>query len=283
MTVIAGACYRVVSAGGTSQQGSILTRSNAAHKRLHLYPNQVSGHGAPVLEPGDLRDLARMTWAGYLNASNKAAVAGLCAIAGTPDFGTNLVASISALTIIYGDPVVGAFQTTECFGTRLRLTGRSGQLVRFSVEMVGKATTATTVTAPAIADAEFFPFEKGTHGIGDDTLLGFDVDYRTGFFARFAPDGELGYSGINESLRQRALAVTLYLAHNAASYAEWADYAAITRADHTLTLSGSDGSTCVIAVGGYYEDWDYREQNKLLVAKAVLRGVWDDSTYISMN
>ena len=283
MAVIAGACYQVISAGGTSQQGSVLTRSNAGHKRLHLYPNQTSGHGAPVIKPGDMRDMGRMTWGGYLNASNTAAIAGLCAIAGTPDFGTNLVASISALTIVYGDPVVGAFSTTSCFGTRLRLTGRTGKLVQFAVEMVGKATTSTTVAAPAIADAEFFPFEKGTHGIGADTLLGFDIDYRTGFYARFAPDGGTGYSGISESLRQRALTVTLYLAHNAASFAEWADYAAIVRNNHTLTLSGSAGTACVIALGGYYVDWDYKEQDKLLVARAVLGGVWNDSTYISIN
>jgi len=283
MTVIAGACYQVISAGGASQQGSVLTSSNAAHKRLHMYPSQTSGHGAPVLKPGDMRDMGRMTWAGYLNAGNKAAIAGLCAVAGAPDFGTNLVASISALTIIYGDPVVGAFQTTECFGTRLRLTGRSGQLVRFSLEMVGKATTSHTVAAPAIADAEFFPFEKGTHVIGEDTLLGFDVDYRTGFFARFAPDGDLGYSGINESLRQRELSATLYLAHDAASYAAWANYAAVARTDHTLTLSGSDGSSCIVVVGGYYTNWDHQEQEKLLVARATLTGVWDDGAYISMN
>jgi len=283
MTVIAGACYQVISAGGTSQQGSVLTRSNAAHKRLHLYPNQTSGHGALVMKPGDMRDMGRMTWGGYLNAANKAAIAGLCAIAGTPDFGASLVASISALTIIYGDPVVGAFSTTECFGTRLRLTGRTGKLVQFAVEMVGKATTSTTVTAPAIADAEFFPFEKGTHGIGDDTLLGFDIDYRTGFDTQFAPDGGPGYSKITEGLRKRALTATLYLAHNAASFAEWDDYDAITANTHTLSLSGSAGTACVIALGGYYTDWNYREQDKLLVAKAVLTGVWDDTTYIKMN
>jgi len=283
MTVIAGACYQVISAGGTSQQGSVLTRSNAAHKRLHLYPGQTSGHGAPVLEPGDMRDMAQMTWAGFLNAANKGAIAGACAISGTPDFGTNLVASISELTIVYGDPVVGAFSTSSCFGTRLRLTGRTGKLVKFSLELVGKATTTTTVSAPAIGAAEFFPFEKGTHGIGDDTLLGFDIDYRTGFFARFAPDGTQGYTAIHESLRKRSLGITLYMAHNAASLAEWDDYDGITRADHTLTLSGSDGSSCAIVVGGYYTGWSYGAQDKLLVAKSVLTGVWDDTTYIKMN
>jgi len=283
MTVIAGACYQVISAGGTSQQGSVLTRSNAAHKRLHLYPGQVSGHGAPVLKPGDMRDMAQMTWAGYLNAANKAAIAGACAISGTPDFGVNLVASISALTIVYGDPVVGAFTTSNCFGTRLRIRGRTGQLVRFQLDLVGKATTKTTVTAPAIAEAEFFPFEKGTHGIGADTLLGFDIDYRTGFFARFAPDGSLGYTGINESLRKRQLRVRLVLAQTASGYGEWDDYDGITRADHTLTLTGTNGSTCVIVVGGYYTARPHGEQEKLLVAKATLTGVWDDTTYIKMN
>ncbi len=283
MTVIAGACYQVISAGGTSQQGSVLTRANAAHKRLYQYPGQVSGHGAPVLAPGDMRDMAQMTWAGFLNAANKGAIAAACAINGAPDFGTNLVAGISALTIVYGDPVVGAFTTSSCFGTRLRISGRTGQLVRFQLDMVGKATTKTTVSAPAIAEAEFFSFEKGTHGISADTVLGLDIDYRTGFFARFAPDGTQGYTGINESLRRRQLRVRLTLAQTAAGYGEWDDYDGITRVDHTLTLVGTSGSTCVIVLGGYYVDWPYGKQDKLLVANAVLQGAWDDSNYIKMN
>ena len=224
-----------------------------------------------------------MTWAGYLNAANKSLIAGACAINGTPDFGTNLVASISALTMVYGDTGVGAFTVSNCFGTRLRLTGSTNKLVEFSLDLVGKATTKTTIAAPAIADAEFFPFEKGSHGIGADTLYGFTIDYRTGFWASIAPDGGSGYSKINESLRKRALSVRLVMAQNAASYAEWDDYDGITRADHTLTLTGTAATTCVLALGGYYTDWPYGDYEGLLVARALLTGVWDDSTYFSMN
>ena len=283
MTTLAGKCYSVVSVNGTSQQGSILRRANTAHKRLYLYKGQTSGHGASVRVPGDMRDMSRMTWAGYLSAANKSLVAEACAISGTPDFGTNLVSSITGLTMVYGDTSVGAFTTSDCFGTRLRLTARPDKLVEFSLELVGKGTTKTTVSAPAIADSEFFPFELGSHAIGADTLYGFDIDYRTGFFARFAPDGGQGYSAINESLRKRALSIRLVMAQNATAYSEWDDYDGITRADHTLTLTGTQASTCVLALGGYYTDWPYGDYEGLLVAKALLTGVWDDSTYISMN
>jgi hypothetical protein len=283
MTQLAGKCFTVVSAGGTAQQGSILTRSNAAHKRLYLYPNQTTGYSALVIKPGDMRDMARMTWAGFLNAGNKIAIADLCAISGTPDFSASLVASISALTVVYGDTSVGAWSTTECFGTRLRLTGKSGELVQFSLEMVGKATTTTTVSAPAIAEAEFFPFEKGTQDIGADTVLAFDIDYRTGFFARFAPDGEPGYSGINESLRQRMLRARLTLAQNAVAEAEYAKYAAQTAVTPTLSLSGSAGTGCAIALGGYYTDWRDGEFERMMVNIATLTGVYDGRIMLSMN
>lgn len=283
MTQLAGKCFTVISVGGTAQQGSILTRANSAPKRLHLYPNQTTGYSALVIKPGDMRDMARMTWAGFLNAGNKAAIAGLCAISGTPDFSASLVDSISAQTVIYGDTSVGAWSTTECFGTRLRLTGRSGELVKFSLEMIGKVTSTTTVAAPAIADAEFFPFEKGTQDIGADTVLAFEIDYRSGFFARFAPDGEAGYSGINESLRLRMLRARLTLAQNAAAVTEWGKYAAKTAVTPTLSLSGSAGSGCAIALGGYYTDWRDGTFRGLMVNIATLTGVYDGNIMISMN
>jgi hypothetical protein len=270
-----------VSVGGTPQYGSILTRSNAAHKRLQLYPNQTTGNSALAVKPGDMRDLSRMTWSGFLNASNSGLIAGLCALLGTPDFSASLVGSIGTQTVVYGGVGVGAYSTAGCFGTRLRLSGRSNQLVRFSLEMNGKAATATTVSGPGLVESEdFFPLEKGS---GGEEILGFDIDYRTGFFARFAPDGSVGYTAINESLRLRRLQATIFLAQGATAMGVFGSYADITRSARTLSLNAYDGSSCTIQLGGYYEDWQCGEVKGIMVAKAVLSGVWDSGVMISMN
>jgi hypothetical protein len=281
VTTYAGKCYSVVSVGGTPQHGSILTRSNAAHKRLQWYPNQTTGYSALVVKPGDMRDLSRMTWAGFLNGSNSGLIAGLCALTGSPTFDASLVASIATQTVVYGGVGAGAYSTAGCFGTRLRLSGRSNQLVRFSLEMMGKVATASSVSGPGLVESEdFFPLEKGSGGV---EILGFDIDYRTGFFARFAPDGSVGYTAINESLRLRQLRATLFFAQGSAAMSAFGSYTGVTRAAPTLSLSAYDGSSCVIEVGGYYGDWETGEVAGIMVARAALTGVADSGVMISMN
>ena len=281
MTTYAGACYAVTEAGGAAQYGSTLTRSNAAHKRLFLYPNQSTGYGSLVVEPGDMRDLSRMTWAGFLNGSNKGIIAGACALLGSPDFSERLVDSIATTTIAYGGVGAGGYSASGCFGTRLRLSGRSNQLVRFSLEMVGKATTSVSVSSPGAGDSvDFFPLELGTGGVN---ILGFDIDYRTGFFARFAPDGSQGYTAINESLGQRQLQATLFLAQNSDAMTQFTSYAGVGQAAHTLSLAGYDGSGCVIELRGYYTDWQAGNVGGIMVARAVLTGVSVSGGMISMN
>ena len=277
-----GKCYEVVSVGGVAQYGSTLTRSNAAHKRLFMYPNQSTGYGSLVVKPGDMRDLSSMTWAGFLNGSNKAAIAGLCAASGSPDFSTRLVDSIATATVIYGGVGAGGYSAGECFGTKLRLSGRSNQLVKFSLEMVGKVASEVAISAPGAGDSvDFFPLEKGTGGV---EILGFDIDYETGFFARFAPDGTQGYTAINDSLQLRNLQATLFLAHGSGlATAAFGQYSSIGRAEYVLSLASPGGGSCSISMGGYFTDWQVGTIAGVMVERAVQTGVSDSGGMFGIN
>jgi len=271
-----------VSVGGTAQQGSVLTRANATYHRYHIYDNETTGYSAIVSKPGDMNDMPQLTWSGYLTAANKSTIAGLCALSSTPDFSASLVSSISKKTVIYGDTQVGAFSTTGCFGTRLQISGRPNELVRFSVDMIGSTTTKTTVSAAAITDVEFFPFERGTQTFNDDTLLGFTITFNAGFYPRFSMDASTGYSGVSEGMH--SLIAEFVLAHNSTSYStEYGRYSALTRVDPTITLIGTQGSTCVIALGGYYTDWQYGDFEGIMTARAILSGVYGGGRMISIN
>ncbi len=279
MTTYAGKCFAVVSVGGVAQYGSVLTRSNAAHKRLFLYPNQSQGYGSLVVKPGDMRDLSRMTWGGLLSVAGKGLMAGMCGISGSPSFATRLTPTTQP--VVYGGVGVGAYSAGGCFGVKLRLTGRSGQPVKFSLAMNGKVATTTTVNGGGGDSAEFFPLELGT---GGEAILGFDIDYRTGFFPRFAPDGSQGYTEINESLRLRQLRATLLFAKgSAAATAAFAAYSAIEPVTQILGLASPGGGSCSINLGGYYTDWGGGEVAGIMVEGAVLTGVSDHGGMIGIN
>lgn len=276
---IAGTCFSLVSVGGY-QQGSILTRANTAYHRYHIYDNETTGYSAIVSKPGDMNDMPQLTWSGYLTASNCGTVAGLCALDGSPDFHNGLVDSISTQTVIYGDTQTGAFSTTSCFGTRLQITGRPNELVQFSVDMIGKTTASTSLPAPGPADKEFFPFERGVNTLGDDALLGFTVTFNAGFYPRFSMDGKTGYSAISEGMH--SLTAEFMIAH-ASQGGEYGAYSGNSRATPTITLIGTKGSTCVIALGGYYTDWQYGDAGGIMVARAIMSGVYDGGRMISIN
>lgn len=281
MTTLGPTCFSVVSVGGTAQQGSILTRANAAYHRYHIYDNETTGYSAVVSKPGDMNDMPQLTWSGYLTAGNKAAIAGLFALSGTPDFSSGLAASISKKTVNYGNTQVGSFSTTGCFGTRLQISGRPNELVRFSVDMIGSTTTTTTISRASITDVEFFPFERGTQTFGSDTLLGFTVTFNAGFYPRFSMDGSVGYSEVSEGMH--SLVAEFILAQNSTALSHYSRYSGNSRSTPTITLIGTQGSACVIALGGYYTDWQYGDQDGTMVAHAILSGVYDGGRMISIN
>lgn len=279
MSTIAGTCFSLVSVGG-SQQGSILTRANTAYHRYHLFENQTTGYSALVTKPGDMNDMPQLTWSGYLTATNKGTVAGLCAVRGSPNFHSSLVNSISTQTVVYGDTQTGAFSTSGCFGTRLQIIGRPNELVQFSVDMIGSTTTTTSSLSANTADVEFFPFERGTNTFGSNALLGFTVTFNAGFYPRFSMDGSTGYSAISEGMH--SLTAEFMIAH-ASHSTQYSRYSGNSRTTPTITLIGTKGSTCVIALGGYYTDWQYGDVGGIMVARAILSGVYDGGRMISIN
>lgn len=273
MGTIAGTCFSLVSVGG-SQQGSILTQANTAYHRYHIYDNETTGYSVIVSKPGDMNDMPQLTWSGYLTPSSCSAIAGLCALGGSPDFSEGLVDSISKQTVVYGDTQTGAFSTSGCFGTRLQITGRPNELVQFSVDMIGSTTTTTSALSANTANEEFFPFERGSSTFGSGALLGFTITFNTGFYPRFSIDGSTGYSGISEGMH--SLTAEFMIAH-ASSSTEYGNYGANSPTGPTIILIGTEGSTCVIALGGYYTDWQYGDAGGIMVARAILSGVHSET------
>lgn len=275
-----GSCFFVVAVNGAPQVGSTV-RAGANLKRLFMYPGQTTGCGAPAIKPGDMRDLGRLSWSGYLTNSIAAAIAGGCGISGAPDFCANLVGSIDVFDLAFGAPTVGGLTAGGCFGSKLRIWGRTNSLVGFSLDVMSKSIGLGGMSVAELEGIDFMPLECGISSA--ENVLAFNIDYSTGFFARYAPDGTVGYTAINESLQQRSLRASITMAHGSAS-GEWAKHAGRIRAGHTISLVGSKGGAgCTIVVGGYYTGWEFGEVDGILVEQAELTGVWDGSSYISMS
>lgn len=274
MTTIAPTCFGVVELPeGTGRQGLTCTTGAANYLRFHTFP-AAYGYGGPAAYPDKIKSRPELTIGGFLSHGIVSTITDMCGCAATADF--SALRTPTAKDIVYGDTQVGGFKTTGCVGTRLTITGRPNELVEFTLDAFGLTTAADTLTAPAIADIKFFPFERGSNtGIGTDTLLGFTLTFDTGYFPVYAMDGlaDTGYSEIGEIGASVTLELTY--AHNTTSYTtEYAKYTGVTAVNPILTLTASDGSTtCIINVDGYYTDWGFPgDVDGLIVHTATVTG-----------
>lgn len=275
MTVIAPTCFGVVELPtGTGVQGLTCTTGGADYVRYHIFP-AAYGYGGPVVYPEKIKSRPELTIGGFLSSGIIDTIAAMCGCGSAADF-TGL-RTPTAQSISYGDTEVGGFDTTECIGTRLTITGRPNELVEFTLDCFGMTTTSAGVlTAPAIADVDFFPFERGSQtNIGADTLLGFTLTFDTGYFPVYTMEGlaDTGYAEIGE--HGANVMLELVLAHNAASYGtEWVAYKDTTVRNPIITLADSnDVAGCTIDVDGYYTAWGFPgDVDGLMVHTATITG-----------
>ncbi len=275
MTVLGAESFETADFGGNLAYGAVMTKYGAEYLKLHLF-GPGGGFGAPSVIPEKIKSLPMLTLSGKLEDSITADIAIICGAVAASNFKDNsraAAAKAGAVTCIYGDANVGGFTTTVCVGTRLTVTGVSNELIDFSLDMFGGTTTQTAVTAGTVAATEFYPFELGTSTYAEDTLIGYVLTLDTGLVPVFAMDG-IGptspYGEVADIGASFTLQVTL--AANAAALTEWGKYSAITAVTPTLTLTGTSGSTWVIAGKGYYTQWQKAGVNGLSAHRATITG-----------
>lgn len=273
MANVVGTCFSVVEfPQGTTVPGLTVTTGGADYLRFHLFPAS-DGFGGPVVYPEEIKSRPELTVGGYLSSGIISTISGMCGCGSAANF--TALRSPSAAVIDYGDTIVGGFTTTGCVGTRLTITGRPNELVEFTLDCFGLTTAAGSVSAYTVADTIFFPFERGTHGIGADTLLGFTLTFDTGYIPVYAMDGlaETGYAEIGE--RGANVTLELVMAHNATSYTtEYGKYTGVTAVNPVIVVTGSDDTaTCTIDVDGYYTAWGFPgDVDGLMVHTATVTG-----------
>jgi len=141
----------------------------------------MAGWGAPGVAPVVIKYRSMLTLNGSLAAGLLPTFAGMCSCGSGVVYTDNSRAdAVVPKTVSYG--AVGTnkgWTSANCFGTRLRLSGRSNGLVTVTFDMMGDGGEVATVTAGDPSAAEFFPFELASV-TGITELLGFDITFNTG-------------------------------------------------------------------------------------------------------
>jgi hypothetical protein len=140
--------------------------------------------------------------------------------ANTPDIANG----IDTFTIEFGDNVQ-AYEMEYVFSTALEITGGPGEPCQFSWDIAGRQLTETTftgaLTSPANVDSQRFPFnlskfyiDANYAALGTTQVTGLLRAFRwrleTMFSARFAADGNLYFSSLNEDKKKVELELTYY-------------------------------------------------------------------------
>ncbi len=123
-----------------------------------------------------------------------------------------------------------AQEVEYCHATSLKISGKYGEPLKFSAELVGRQAINTTFTAgltlPTVEEMLFqqskFYISDVADGFGHDiianTLLSFTLNIDTGFKARKAADGNLYFSYLKQV--KPAITLDLMVEHNAVAEAE---------------------------------------------------------------
>lgn len=137
--------------------------------------------------------------------------------ANTPDI-TN---GIDTFTLEYGDNVQ-AYEAEYIFTTALQITGSVNEPVTFTWTINGRQVSEASFTGGLTSQAAvYFPFNRAKFYVDSSyanlgntqktgMLRAFTWTYETGFSARFAADGNVYFSSINEARKQVNLDLTYY-------------------------------------------------------------------------
>ncbi len=283
--------FNVVQVGGVDQYGTRITQYGLQLEKATFEDEEVGLLAAHVTPPTTIKENPALVWSGRLNALCDGEIIGMCLDA-DGSLSWDSLNTIVDKTIVYGDAsTAGAgtgWQTTGCFGERLRLTARPNTMVEFTASLRGKVTTkksdATIDVTPA--QTEFFPFELMTCSIGTafgtyvakaKLCLGWTMDLVTGYFPVFATDGNAYYADIGER-KTKAMILDLTLGDNADAVTEYDKYRADNPTSIKFVMTSDGGSnTCTVQAYGHYLAWDLAGQDGLSTHRARFVSTFDPS------
>jgi hypothetical protein len=166
-----------------------------------------------------------------------------------------------------------AMEVEYCHATKLTISGKYGEPIMFSADLVGRQATNTTFTgALSVPSVEEMLFQKTklyisavADGFGNDlitnTLLGFTLNIETGFKGRKTADGNLYFSYLKQV--KPVVTLDLMLEHNATAEAEITAARANTTRAIRLLIEGSafgtggttySNKTAIIDIAGLYSE-----------------------------
>jgi len=165
---------------------------------------------------------------------------------------TTAAQAIKTYTIEGGDDA-GAEVVDYCFVTAFKLSGKGGEAVTVSADWVGQEVVPQAFTgAVALPTVYTIIFSKGylyidaigsTAGttLKSNTLLGFDLDYKTGFNPVYTASGSLSFGFDKQTQPSAELKITFE--HDATSVAEKVIWRAETARKLRLKFEGAELST----------------------------------------
>ena len=210
----------------------------------------------------------------------------------TPD----IAAGIDTYTMEFGDNVQ-AYEADYCFGTSLEISGGVNEPVKMVWEMTGQQLTETTFTGALTAvAAQRFPFNLAKFYIDSsyanmgntqvtDMLMAFRWRLETMFTARYAADGGLVFSGVNEERKKVELELSYYR-DGTNSEGEKDKYDARSTAYLRVELdapnemdSAQSNPPMVLLDGAYrYTDWpEADDEDGHVVEKVTAESVYDST------
>lgn len=288
---ITPSAFNLVQIGGVDQYGTRITQFGL-QKEFATFEDEEAGLlAAHVTPPTIIKQNPALVWAGRLNALCDGELIGMCLDAdGTLSW--DALNTIVDKVFVYGDAsTAGAgtgWQTTGCFGERLRITARPNTMIEFTASLRGQVTTKKTDATIDVTPSgtEFYPFERavfsigtafGTYSAAAKLCLGLTMDMVTGYFPVFTPDGNAYYSDIGER-KTKAMILDLILGDNAAAVAEYDKYADGNPTSIKFLMTSHGGSnTCTIEAYGHYLAWDMAGQDGLSTHRARFVSTFDPS------
>jgi len=278
--------FTIVQLAGADDYGTQITNPGLNNWVTEEFDQDASGLLVPLIPPAQITQEPPLEFGGFLNNLNDNHLVGMAINAsGSPSY--NLANTVVPITIGYGRHTTAStgWETTGCFATRLNITGREKQLAQFSASLVGLVTDVATLTLDTTPTMpEFYPMPKATFALGTTfdtavskttTLIDFALALNTGYTPQTYSDGNQYYGNVCES--KKVCDLTLTMAYNATSLAEWVKYDARNPSCAQIVLTSTGGSSTVtIQVFGYYLNnwrWERREGKQALVG--TLRGYWD--------